>query len=107
MEPLLPEDLYPIETPPVKAQSNNEGRVLFYSTKHGWYDSMYNNPFFEDTSHWTLLPDKPNVVITSSIKCNKVFDAWCDEQKTSAISREFLFPAFRKGWESRIKNAYN
>jgi len=107
MEPLLPEDLYPIEMPPVKAQSNNEGRVLFYSTKHGWYDSMYNSPFFEGTTHWTLLPDRPDIKLEDICRVHDAFDKWCDEQRTSVISREFLFPAFRKGWESRIKNAYN
>ena len=107
MQPLLPEDLYPIELPPVIAQANNECKVLFYSTSYGWYAAAWSSPFMDNTTHWTLLPDRPVVKLTPTEKCDIAFDLWCAREKTSPISKEFLYPAFVQGWESRVKNAYN
>ena len=54
----LPEDLHPIEFAPTKNQANSNGEVMFYAEGYGWYSGHFSRPHMPSTTHWTLLPDR-------------------------------------------------
>jgi len=101
----LPEDLYPIEHPPTKGVANDRGEVMFYAEGFGWYVGHFASPHMPNTTHWTLLPDRPPAALTSEARCEASFKSWCLGREITPVGKEFLMPAYKAGWSDRVTNA--
>lgn len=105
MIPTLPEDLYPIEISPTKNEANGNGEVMFYAEGFGWYVGQFSRPHLPDTTHWTLLPDRPPTTLSNEARCDASYELWCSRRDLTPLGKEYLLPAYKAGWSDRVINA--
>lgn len=95
------EDVYPATTMPTKEQANAEGHVLWFAEGYGWYVAWFNAAHMPNTTHWTLIPDRP-VCSNGNALRDAEFDKWIrytfNNEETRKALRETLCPAFYAGW---------
>jgi hypothetical protein len=76
--------VYSISTPPVKADANNRGDVLWFTPEHGWYRCWFGHKPLKGTSHWARIPDEPKVptVVDVVAERDAAFKRWLDQFPT-------------------------
>lgn len=101
----FPENVYSIEFKPDKAQANNKGQVLWFCKQFGWYKGYFVQPIHPGTTHWTFLPDEPEVTADPKEEREAAFKAWLSqfpaEAEGTAIA--LMKMGFVGGWEHRGK----
>jgi len=99
----LPENVFPICYPPTKEQANAKGDVLWYCKAFGWYKGWFQRPHQSNTTHWTYLPDEPELEENPLDVRERSYQRWLStfpaEFDPAALS--LLKLGFVGGYESR------
>ena len=102
---VLPEDCYSVDTMPDKSQANNKGDVLWYCRQFGWYKGYFIRPVHSGTTHWTFLPDEPQVDVDPKEEREGAFKAWLSQfpADLEGTAIALMKMGFVGGWEDRGK----
>lgn len=100
----LPENVFIYkEQRPTKEDANEQGYVLYYSASLGWHQAYWSNPWREDITHWTYLPEVPPRLEDRSSIMNRKFNDWADEKFPNCEAAAKML--MRLGWEAGFKTA--
>ena len=93
------EDVYSVLDMPTKAQANASGEVLWYARGHGWYVGNFWGGHMPRTTHWTLMPDRPDHDEDDALRdvqFEKYMQGFSKEVREALKST--MVSAFNDGW---------
>jgi len=93
------ENVYTVSVMPTKAQANASGEVLWYAQGHGWYVGNFWGGYMPRTTHWTLIPHRPDHnedEALRDIQFEKYMQGFSKEVR-EALKSTYL-TAFNDGW---------
>lgn len=91
---------------PSKEDSDDNGNVLYFSPRIGWYQGYWTKPYMDGSTHWTYLPLKPPAAEDPKAKRDREFEKWFATFPIKEGDSNLIKSLVRVGWDAAWDRAH-